>query len=493
MEMTKDMTKGKPMKLILEFAIPFLFGLLFQQFYSIVDTMIVGKCLGSNALAAVGATGSLNFLIIGFCMGVCTGFAIPVAQYFGAGDEHQLRKAVGNSAWLSILFSVVMSAATVILCKQFLIWMRTPADIMEQSYTYIVIIFAGIPATYLYNLLAGIIRSLGDSRTPVVFLAIASFLNIVLDLILIMGCSMGVSGAALATVISQAVSGVLCLFYMRRKYAILKMSREEWKWDRDVVRKLCGMGIPMGLQYSVTAIGSVILQSSVNMLGTMSVAAITAGSKVSIFFCCPYEALGSTMATYGGQNVGAGKLDRIGKGLRAAIGLGFAYSIVALFILVGCGKELTLLFLNKGDGQIIAMSYTFLLWNAGAYCLLVLVNTVRFLIQGLGFSVYAIFAGLFEMIARTLVAFLFVPMLGYTGACMASPLAWLFADLFLIPAYFRCMRILKKNISPAAALTEEAHQVEEASFRGQRQESSRNRPSRSKKKHILQHFQYNKA
>lgn len=444
--MTKDMTKGNPMKLILEFAVPFLFGLLFQQFYNIVDTMIVGKCLGFGALAAVGATGSLNFLIIGFCTGVCTGFAIPVAQYFGAGDEHQLRKAVGNSAWLCIIFSVVTSAATVILCKQFLIWMRTPADIMAQSYTYIVIIFAGIPAIYLYNLLAGIIRSLGDSRTPVVFLAIASFLNIALDFVFIMGGSMGVGGAALATVISQAVSGVLCLLYMRRKYAILKMSKEEWKWDNAVVKKLCSMGIPMGLQYSVTAVGSVVLQTCVNMLGTTAVAAITAGSKVSMFFCCPYEALGSTMATYGGQNIGAGKLERIGKGLRAALLIGAVYSVIAFLVLLGFGEQLTLLFLNQGDKSIISMSCTFLLWNGGAYFLLAIVNTVRFLIQGLGFSVYAIFAGMCEMIARMLVGVLFIPIWGFTGACMANAMAWLFADLFLIPAYFRCMKVLRKKI-----------------------------------------------
>lgn len=443
--MTKDLTKGSPIKLIIGFAVPFLFGLLFQQFYSVVDTMIVGKCLGPEALAAVGATGSLNFLIIGFCMGVCNGFAIPVAQYFGGGNEHQLRKSVGNSIWLCSIFSLCMGIITVIFCRQFLVWMNTPRDIINQSYQYIVIIFAGIPIIYLYNMCAGIIRSLGDSRTPVVFLAIASILNIVLDFTFILVFHSGVWGAALATVISQAVSGILCLFYMRKKYEILKMNKEERQWDTAVVKRLCVMGVPMGLQYSVTAIGSVILQTAVNSLGTWAVAAITAGGKVSMFFCCPFDALGSTMATYGGQNIGAGKLERIGKGLKAALGIAFVYSVVALFIMIGFARPLTLLFLNEGNDNIISMARTFLLWNSGAYFLLSIVNIVRFLIQGLGFSIFAIFSGMFEMIARVLVAFLFVPMWGFTGACMANALAWVFADLFLVPAYYRCMRIIKRQ------------------------------------------------
>lgn len=440
--MTKDLTKGNPMKLIIGFAVPFLFGLLFQQFYSVVDTMIVGKCLGSDALAAVGATGSLNFLIIGFCMGICNGFAIPVAQQFGARNYHNLRKAVGNAMWLCIAFSIIMTGITVVFCHQFLVWMKTPSDIIEESYHYIVIIFAGIPVIFLYNILAGIIRSLGDSRTPILFLAIASFLNIGLDLLFIQVFSMGVAGASLATVLAQGVSGVLCLFYMKKKFEILKLSREEWKLDWHMILILCGMGIPMGLQYSVTAIGSVILQSAVNSLGTSAVAAITAGSKVSMFFCCPYDALGSTMATYSGQNIGAGKIDRIGKGLKAALFIAFIYSILAFFVLFGFAKPLSQLFLNKENTKILQMSTTYLFWNAVFYFSLAIVNIVRFLIQGLGFSRFAILSGVFEMAARIIVAWLFVPKWKYVGACMANPLAWIFADIFLFYAYHYCM---KKN------------------------------------------------
>lgn len=315
--MEKDMTNGSPMKLILGFAVPLLFGLLFQQFYSMVDTIIVGHYLGVDALAAVGATGSVNFLIIGFCMGVCNGFAIPIAQEFGAGHVENLHKCVANSVWLSVLFSVIMTIVVVLLCRPILQLMRTPDNIIAGSYAYIVIIFAGIPVVYLYNMTAAIIRSLGDSRTPVVFLVMAAILNIFLDLLLIIVIPMGVAGAAVATVAAQAIAGLCCLVYMCKKFSVLKLTKEEWRWNGLCVSKLCGMGIPMGLQYSITAIGSVILQSAVNGIGSDAVAAVTAGSKLSMLLMCPFDAMGSTMATYGGQNIGAGKLERVDQGLKS--------------------------------------------------------------------------------------------------------------------------------------------------------------------------------
>lgn len=270
--MEKDMTKGSPMRLILGFAVPLLFGLLFQQFYSMVDAIIVGHYLGVDALASVGATGSVNFLIVGFCMGVCNGFAIPIAQEYGAKHEENLRRYVANCVWLSVIFAVIITVSVVILCRPILQTMKTPANIIDSSYSYIVIIFLGIPVTFLYNMTAAILRSLGDSKTPVVFLVMAAIMNIFLDLLCIIVFHMGVSGAAVATVVSQAVAGMCCLIYMYKKYTILKMSKEEWRWNRDCVGKLCNMGIPMGLQYSITAIGSVILQSAVNGIGSAAVA-----------------------------------------------------------------------------------------------------------------------------------------------------------------------------------------------------------------------------
>lgn len=444
---TRDMTVGSPIRLILQFCIPLFFGMLFQQFYNMMDMLIVGQFLGVQALAAVGATGSINFMIIGFCMGVCNGFAIPVAQRFGAGDYHSLRKYVGNSVWLSIAFAGVMTIVVCVLCRQILLWMNTPLDIIDGSYSYIFVIFLGIPAVYLYNLLSGIIRSLGDSKSPLFFLVFSSILNIVLDIVLILAFGMGVAGAAWATVISQLVSGAACLFYMVRRFDILKMSKDEWRVDANCVGVLCNMGIPMGLQYSITAIGSVILQAAVNSLGSASVAAVAAGSKISMFFCCPFDAMGSTMATYAGQNMGAGKLERISQGMKSTCLLGFGYSILACIVLVCFGGAVALLFVNPSETEIIQQVSWFLAANSAFYFPLALVNIVRFTIQGLGFSKSAIFAGVCEMLARSIVAIAFVPIFGYAAICFASPAAWVFADLFLILAYLYIMKRLRSAMS----------------------------------------------
>ena len=444
---TKDMTSGSTMKLILGFAVPLLMGMLFQQVYSLVDTIIVGRFLGVSALAAVGATGSINFLIVGFCQGICNGFALPVAQRFGAKDYDGLRKYVGNSAVLAVLFGGAITLITVIACRPILQLMQTPSDIIDLSYNYIVVIFAGIPAIMLYNILSAYLRSLGDSVTPVIFLVISAGLNIGLDLLFIVTFKWGVFGAAFATVLSQAVSGILCLILIIKKFDILRLKRDDWKLDWDYTRYLLIMGLPMGLQYSITAIGSVILQSSVNTLGSTAVASMTAGSRISMFVVCPFDALGSTMATFGGQNVGAGRLDRLGRGLRSAVTLGAIYSALILVVLIFFGRDLILLFVNASEVTVIAQAKQFLVTNAAFYLMLALVNIVRFLIQGMGFSGFAVFAGVFEMVARALVGLVFVPIFGFTAACFASPLAWIFADCFLIPAFFHCRKKLQSAMT----------------------------------------------
>lgn len=442
--MTKDMTSGKPLKLIISFAVPMFLGMLFQQFYSMMDTVIVGKFLGVGPLAGVGSTGSLNFLVIGFCVGVCNGFAIPVAQMFGAKREEELRKYVANSAWLCAIFSVVITLAVVALCRPILQLMNTPEDIFEYAYVYMVIIFWGIPFTFLYNLLAAIIRSLGDSRTPVLFLAFSSLVNIALDLLFIVCFHMGVEGPALATVISQGLSGVICFWYMKRKFPILKMCREERRLRGSYIKKLCYMGIPMGLQYSITAIGSLVVQGAINSFGSLTVAGVTAAQRINSFISCPVEAVGATMSAYSGQNMGAGRIDRISQGLRAASLLGFALSAILFAAVLLTGNQLALLFLDTADEQVLAYSYQFLVTTAAGYCLLTLVNTVRFTIQGMGFSILAITSGVLEMIARTLAGLVLVPLFGYTGICFSHVLAWIFADAFLIPTFFWCRKKVQR-------------------------------------------------
>ena len=435
--MTKDLTTGSPMRLIFSFTMPILFGMLFQQFYNLVDTMIVGKLLGAGALAAVGATGSINFFVIGFCMGLCSGFAIPVAQRMGAREFSEMRRFVANAAYLAAAFALVLTAATGLLCRDILTLMRTPADIFENSYTYIFIIFMGIPATILYNLLAGIIRSLGDSKTPVYFLALSSFLNIFLDLALILWFHAGVAGAAIATVVSQGVSGLACLLYMTKRYPILRMTREECRPSGRHCGMLCMMGVPMGLQYSITAIGSIVLQSAVNTLGSTYVAAVAAGSKLFQLLACPYDAMGSAMATYCGQNVGACKLDRLGKGVRSCALMGLIYAIIAFLAMLAFAPQCAMLFLDPGEPELVRLvdlTRQYIVTLTAFFFTLALVNIVRFSIQGMGYSAFAILAGVLEMVARTVVGGVLVPMFGYTAACFASPAAWVCADLFLIPA-----------------------------------------------------------
>ena len=444
---TKDMTTGSSMKLILGFAVPLLMGMLFQQVYSLVDTIIVGRFLGVNALAAVGATGSINFLIIGFCLGLCNGFALPVAQRFGAKDYDGLRKYVGNSAVLSVIIGGTITVFTVVFCRNILQIMDTPADIIDLSYNYIVVIFAGIPATLLYNILSSHLRSLGDSVTPVAFLILSACLNIGLDLLFIVTFHWGVFGASFATVLSQLVSGVLCLVFIIIRFNILHLKRDDWRLDPAYVRNLLVMGLPMGFQYSITAIGSVILQAAVNSLGSIAVASMTAASKISMFVVCPFDALGSTMATYGGQNVGAGKLERLGKGLRSAVILGAIYSAVIFVVVYFFGENMIQIFLSPTEenaATVLVWAKEFLVINAAFYFPLALVNIVRFLIQGMGFSGFAVFAGVFEMVARTIVGLFLVPVFGFVAACFASPLAWIFADAFLIPAFFFCRKRLRK-------------------------------------------------
>ena len=439
-----NLTEGSPFKLIIAFCIPMILGNVFQQLYNFVDTMIVGHFLGVEALAGVGATGSINFLIIGFCLGACSGFAIPVAQKYGAKDYVALRKFVANAIYLSICFSVGITIVVSLLCRNILVLMRTPENVIDYSYTYILTIFIGIPITFFYNILAGIIRSIGDSKTPLMFLIISTVINVFLDCLFIAIMGWGVFGAAFATVCSQLISGILCLMLVIKRFTILHVSKEEWKVDSKYMRTLCRMGLPMGLQYSITAIGSVILQSSVNMLGALAVAAVTAASKVNMLFLCILDALGSTMATYGGQNLGAGKIDRIRQGTKTATVIGVVYCAIAFVVAAFIRRPLINMFVDRPNPEMIEMASLHVLITVGSLIFLIHVDVLRFLIQGLGYSNIAVLAGAFEMIARTLAGIWVIPRIGFIGACLASPFAWILADMFLFPAYFRVIKNLEK-------------------------------------------------
>ncbi len=445
--MVKDMTDGKPYKLILAFCIPLMFGNLFQQMYNMVDAIIVGRFLGKNALAAVGSTGAINFLILGFVNGLCCGFSIPVAQSFGAKDYVSMRRCISNMLWAALIFGSVITLGTVLFTREILMFMQTPEDILEDAYQYIFTIFAGTFTIFLYNSLAGIMRALGDSKTPLFFLALASILNILLDLFFIIVMKFGVFGAALATILSQFISGICCLVFMIKKMPIIHIQKSEWAWDKTSIHRLLGMGVPMGLQYSITAIGSTILQTAVNTLGSDIVASITAAGKVQTLVTQPMETLGTTMATYCGQNLGAKKYDRIRSGVLQGDILGVVFSVLGFIIVYFLGTTLSLLFIDASEVQLLNNIHQFLFWNGLFYIPLTIILVYRNALQGMGYAPLAMTSGVMEMIARSLVAFCMVGLWGFNAVCFSNPIAWIFADVFLLPTYYAISKRLRNRQS----------------------------------------------
>ncbi len=444
--MTKDMTTGSPLKNIIRFCLPLMVGNLFQQFYNMADTIIVGQFVGKNALSAVGSVGPLNFMIIGTVIGLCTGFAIPIAQRFGAQDIQNLKKYVANIIYTSIVVGAIFTCVAVLFARPLLAVLNTPQELRDEAYSYIVVIFAGIGATMLYNLLASIVRALGDSKTPLYFLLFSSFLNIGLDLLLIIVFQMGVRGAAVATVVSQLVSGVLCFIYVKRSFPILHLTKETKALDFTFIKNLLKNGLPMALQFSITAIGSVMLQSCVNGLGADCIAAVTIGGKTQLMIVLPAETIGITMATYCGQNLGAKKFDRIEKGVHRGVALAFGYAAIGFCVARFLGPYLSLLFIDGSETEVIALAQQYI--NAGSYFYLILslLFVLRNALQGLGYSFTAMLTGMFELVARGIMGFGFVNTIGYAAACIANPIAWIAADLFLIPAYIIVSRKVKRSL-----------------------------------------------
>lgn len=448
--MTKDLTSGSPLKVILLFSLPLVLGNLFQQFYALADTIIVGRFCGVSALASVGATGSVNYLILGFVIGVCNGFAIPIAQLFGARDYKDLRRHVANAAWLCMAASVVLTISTVALTRPMMQLMQTPDDIIDGAVIYIGWIFAGIPFIFLYNMVAAIMRALGDSKTPLYFLILTSALNIGLDLLFIVPFHFGVLGAALATDISQVISGVLSFIYLRRKFDVLKMEKDDLAFSKKASIRLLGIGVPMGLQCSITAIGSVIMQWAVNVLGSTAVAAVTAAGKTQGLLTIPMESVGTAMATYTGQNLGASRMYRVRQGVNSAMLIILIYGVASAFVLHFTDVQIMGLFLDTAkEVDIVAMGREYLFWNSVFFVPLGALIVWRYSIQGLGFSSLAMLAGVAEMVARTAVAIVLVPILGYFGAELSNPAAWIAACLFLYPAYRWTCRQLDNRLLAA--------------------------------------------
>lgn len=446
-----DMTSGSPMKIILWFTLPIFIGNVFQQFYNMADAVIVGKFVGNNALAAVGSTGTIMFLINGFVIGMTAGFTVLTAQKFGAGDERGIRKSVTGAAWLSLIVGLILTAAFMVFMKPLLTLMNTPADIFDDAYAYIMIISGGILAQMLYNLLASILRALGNSRVPLYFLILSAVLNIVLDLVFVIVFQMGAAGAAVATIISQGVSGILCLVYIGKKVQLLKMTKEDWKPQTTLLSAQLKVGIPMALQYSITAIGTMMVQSSLNILGSTLVAAYTAAGKIEQVVTQAYIAMGTTMATYGAQNMGAGDVPRIRQGFKACTIIGIVYSFIAAAFVMTAGKYMTYLFVSEDVGTIMNSVDIYLKCVGIFFIPLAVVNIYRNGIQGLGYGLLPMTAGIAELIGRGVVAVIAAGQRSYLGVCLASPAAWILAGGLLIVMYYYIMNHDIKKIFRGSA------------------------------------------
>lgn len=441
-----DMTVGSPMRAIFRFAVPLILGYILQQMYLIIDTVIVGRWIGVNALAAIGASTSIMFLIMGFCNGSCAGFAIPVAQAFGAKDFRKMRTYVSNSYRIAITFAVVITLLSCLFCKKILHLVNTPLEVFDDAYIFLMLQFAAIPFTIGYNLLAGQIRALGNSKQPFYFLITASVVNILLDVLLILILGLGVEGAGIATLLSQAFSVCLCIRFIKKKMQILIPQGEERDFDNKKISILLNNGVPMGLQFSITGIGIIMLQSANNALGITCVAAFIAAMRIKYLFTCVFENIGVAMATYCGQNLGAKKMERISQGVRAAIKMMLIFFVFSFIVITPFADDMMTLFVDKGEAEVVTYAAEFMRIACYFYPCLGLLTIFRYSIQGLGYSNLSMMSGVMEMIARCGVSLWLVPAFAWTGVCYGDPVAWVMADMFLLPAYWWLFKHLKKRI-----------------------------------------------
>lgn len=454
--MTKDLTVGKPLKNIILFTLPIVIGNVFQQLYSMIDAIIVGQTISNEALAGVGATGAISFLIIGFVQGLTAGFAVKTSQLFGAQDEEGIRRSIASSIALCVIISLVMTFVSVYTTMPLLRLMQTPEDIIQFSYDYIVTIYWGLAASVFYNMASSMLRAIGDSITPLVFLIVAALLNVGFDFLFILAFKMGVSGAGWATVLSQALSAVGCFVYMFVKFKKYRIKLKHLANPFKFYMQHVAIGLPMALQYSITAVGVMIQQTALNKLGTTIVTAYTAASKVDNLAQQSLAALGTSVATYCGQNYGAGKFDRIKKGVTVSMLIGVACSLAGFALVVLGAKPLTELFVKDITPEIIDLSKQFLFWQGVFYIALAAIFVYRNALQGIGRSTLTMIAGLTELVMRALASIFLAKWFGFTGICFSSPSAWVGADVFLLIAYFTILHRIIKRAAKAAQDKDEA-------------------------------------
>ena len=443
---TNDMTVGSPVKLIIQFMIPMFLGNVFQQFYNIVDSIVAGQFIGVDALAAIGSTGSLMFFVTGWLNGLSSGFAIIVAQRFGARKYDEMRHYVAMSFYLMAAFALVMTAAFLALNEPILRLMNSPENVMHDVKSYMGIIYAGLIITAAYDILAAVLRALGDSRSPLYFLIISAGINVVLDIVLICVFGMGVEGCAYATVIAQGISAVCCIIYIVKKYPILHLKKENFAISLDSFRRLIALGIPMGLQFSITAIGTIIVQGAVNIYGTTYMAGFSAAGKIQNIASMVAVSMGATIATYVGQNRGAGKMDRVKQGVNYCWIMLLVWSVIEMLLMYFGGKYFTYLFVSSSQTDVINVSVTYFHTVFWAYPFLCTIFLFRNALQGMGYGLVPMLGGVFELVARTAIVVFVAGKTTFAGVCLADPVAWIAALIPLIPYYFHVMRKSFKKV-----------------------------------------------
>ena len=434
--MAKDMTSGKPIKLIWNFTIPLLIGNLFQQLYNMADTFIVGRTIGVHALASVGSTGSIIFLILGFANGLTAGLAIPLAQRYGAKNYSGVKRSFYVSILISAMVAILLTILSMLFCRQILEIMQTPVEIIDGAYDYLMVIFAGIFSSMAFNLLSNIFRSIGDAKTPLYFLVIACIMNIILDVVFIAGFGMGVEGAGYATVLSQIFSALACILYIWKKIPILRLNSKDFVAESSDVKEHVRISFPMAFQSSIIAIGAIIIQITLNQLGATAVAAYTAAQKIDQVAILPMMSFGVTMATFVAQNYGAKKYDRIWRGVRDCIKLSLTFAISVGIILNVFSPIFIRAFVGVGHEEVVELGAIYFITNGTMYSLLSLLFIYRYTLQGVGKTFTPTVAGIMELCMRAFAAVVLSNLYGYTGATMANPLAWLGSLIPLMIAYY---------------------------------------------------------
>lgn len=447
--MPKTLTAGTPWRVILAFSIPLLIGNVIQQFYHVVDAMVVGQVLGVNALAAVGATGSILFLLLGFSWGMTSGFAIPTAQAFGARDTEGVRRSVAAGTILTGVASLIMTVAAPLVAEPLIILMRTPPELVEGATTFAVISFLGASATMFFNFLSAIIRANGDSKTPLYFLVMACVLNIILVIAFVGMLGFGIAGAAAATVVSQLFSVLACLVYVRRSQPALHVSRTHWKVSRQDLKEHLRIGLPMGFQASIVAIGSLAVQVRLNTLGADAVAAYTTAGRVDGIAVAFLASIGLAVATFTAQNYGAGKIDRINVGVRHAIWMSVGTAIALGVLLVVAGGPIVRSFVGSDAQNVVDMAHWFLVVNGATYWILGILFVTRGALQGLGRTLSPTISGLFELVMRVAAAIVLGGLFGFNGIVWSNPMAWIAAVVLLLPAWWATKKAIDEESTAA--------------------------------------------